>query len=82
MHFAKSGLIGYHFDTNARPKRKGELAFGCLWTFASKSTNSGIQSDEELDAVHTEPETSTNATCTFNGNSSDHRVKSIINDDT
>jgi len=47
---------------------------------ASESTNSGIQSDEELDAVRTEPETSTNAT--VNGNSSDHRVYSIIYDDT
>ena len=32
MHFAKSGLIGYHFDTNARPQSKGEWAFDCLWT--------------------------------------------------
>lgn len=37
---------------------------------ASKSTDSGIRSDEELDAAHTEPETSTSAT--VNGNSSDH----------
>ena len=37
---------------------------------ASKSTDSGIRSDEDPDAVHTDPEPSTNAI--VNGNSSNH----------